>query len=477
MNDAANPFPSPGRLRTRGGRLLLCALAWAMAGCAGLRTPVLDPAPDIPAHWRQGTPAGSAAAPAPAPSPEWWRSFGDARLDTVIGAALARNPDLAIATLRLRQARLRARLAGTDLWPAPGASLQASRRWGLDGQARRDAGELNATVAYELDLWGRLAQLRSAAEWEAQASQADHEAAAIALVATTATLYWRAGLLNERITLSVLSLADARATLELVAARHRAGAAAGLDLAQARQQLADLQAEHTLLEQARTENRHAFAILFDRPPGQAAAEPERLSSAPPPAVEAGLPASLLGRRPDLRQGEARLRRALAEADAVRAGFYPRLTLTGVLGSASADLGSLLRDPTALLGAGVELPFLRWYRIEPAIGVAQAEYEEAVVRYRKTLYTAFAEVEDALAARAQLATRGTRLDQALRAAEQAETLSGVRYRAGATALQPWLDAKHKRRLAQAALAQTRFDRLVATMALYKALGGPAELAAR
>lgn len=451
---------------------LLAAATMAAAACGGLQSPATDPAPLVPRLWRHAGAADAAMPAAAAPLSAWWQTFGDARLDALIEDALATNNDLRIAALRLERARLRSQLVGTNLTPDVDAEGKASRQWNLDGPGRRDQSGITVNVGYEVDLWGRLASLRSAAEWEARATAADHEAATITLIADTARLYWRAGLFNDQIALSDDSLADARRTLELVEARYRAGAVSALDLAQARQQLAGLLAERTSLEQSRTENRHALAILFDRPPEAGAAEPAALPDGPLPRIEAGIPAGVIGRRPDVRQGELRLRRALADVDATRASFYPRLTLTGALGTGSVQLGSLLRDPTALLGVGLTLPFLQWNKAGLTIRVSRNEYEEAVVRYRQSLYLAFAEVENALSDRTRLVTRGERLEEARVAAEQAERLSGVRYRAGATALQPWLDAKERWRTAQVAVVQNRYDRLVNTMTLYKALGGPA-----
>ena len=152
---------------------------------------------------------------------------------------------------------------------------------------------------------------------------------------------------------------DARRIVALVRARYEAGAVSGLDVAQAGQNLASQEAAHTQLLQQRVETRNALAILFDRPPEVAAEEPASLPDAALPAIDAGLPASLLGRRPDLRAAEQRLRGALANVDATRTGFYPALSLTGSLGTSSTALGELLRNPVATLGAGLALPFLQW----------------------------------------------------------------------------------------------------------------------
>jgi outer membrane protein TolC len=134
-----------------------------------------------------------------------------------------------------------------------------------------------------------------------------------------------------------------------------------------------------------------------RPRCSIVAERQRLPEGALPAIKAGLPASLLGRRPDLRAAELRLREYLANVDASRASFYPTFTLTGSLGSSSISLEQVLKNPIATLGAGLTLPFLQWNTARLTVAVSQTSYEEAVVNFRQTLYTALSEVENSLAA--------------------------------------------------------------------------------
>ncbi|MCY1240078.1 Toxin and drug export protein A [compost metagenome] len=206
------------------------------------------------------------------------------------------------------------------------------------------------------------------------------------------------------------------------------------------------------------------------PPDTPREEPSQLPDTALPVIDAGLPASLLGRRPDLRAAEQRLRSSLANVDATRTSFYPVLSLTGSLGAGSNALGEVLKNPVATLGAGLVLPFLQWNTARLTVAVSQTRYEEAVVGFRQSLYTALSEVENTLSSRTQLQDESVKLALALQQAQRAEALSEVRYRAGATALQPVLDAKDKRRAAEVSLAQNRLNQLNATMTLYKALGG-------
>lgn len=440
-----------------------CAAA-LLAGCAGARHDPL-PAVAMPANW-----AAPVAADAPAATRDWWRSFGDPQLDALIDDALRANNDLAIAAIRVYRAQLQAGLVDTNLTPnvTLGANGAVSRT--LDTHQMSRSSGVNGSLSYELDLWGRLAALRDAARWEADATAADLEAARLSLIGTTAALYWQIGYLNRQIALGDANIAYAVRTLALVRSRHTAGAVSGLDLAQAEQSLAAQRAAQTQLIQQRTENRHALAILFDRPPQQRAAEPAALPDAAPPDVAAGLPASLLGRRPDLRAAEFRLRESLAQVDATRTSFYPTFTLTGSAGTTSTSLERVLTNPVGTLGLGLALPFIQWNTMQLQIRVSKSQYEEAVVGFRQRLYTALAEVENALSARVQLEREAEQRALSLAQAQRAERLAAARFAAGATAVQPWLDQQQVLRSAQSADELTRLNRLNNQMKLYRALGG-------
>ncbi|RQR40676.1 efflux transporter outer membrane subunit [Burkholderia sp. Bp9142] len=442
-----------------------CACAAALlAGCTGARHAPL-PVAAMPANWAAPVSAGS-----PAATRDWWRSFGDPQLDALIDDALRANNDLAIAAIRVYRAQLQAGLADTNLTPAVSLGANGAVSRTLDTHRMSRSSGVTGSLSYEIDLWGRLAALRDAARWEADATAADLEAARLSLIGTTASLYWRIGYLNRLIALGDANIAYAVRTLAIVRSRHAAGAVSGLDLAQAEQSVAAQRAAQTQLIQQRTENRHALAILFDRPPQQLAAEPSALPDAAPPEVAAGLPASLLGRRPDLRAAEFRLRESLAQVDATRTSFYPAFTLTGNAGTSSTSLERVLTNPVGTLGLGLALPFIQWNTMQLQIKVSKTQYEEAVVGFRQRLYSALAEVENALSARVQLEREAEQRALSLTQAQRAERLAAAQFAAGATAVQPWLDQQQRLRDAQSADELTRLNRLNNQMTLYRALGG-------
>jgi len=465
MNDTDSFFSAP--LRRACAAAALAAALLSLAGCGALlESDYSPPQAELPARWAQGDAVPSAPA-----AGRWWENFGDARLDGLVELALARNNDLAAAAIRVRRAQLEAGLARDRMFPVLGADGNVGRDETLRGpRVVTRSNSVNLTVSYEADLWGRLARQRDAAQWEALATEEDRQSAALSLIGTTADLYWRIAYINQRLASSRESIAYARRTLDLVRAQYEAGGASGLEVAEARQNLATQQAAHTQLEQQRVESLNGLAILFDGPPERVMADPPALPRGEPPGVRAGVPADVLARRPDLRAAELRLRASLATADATRAGYYPRLSLTGALGSASSSLSTVLQNPVASLGAGLVLPFLQWNEMRLSVRVSETEYEEAVVNFRQALYQALADVENALSARRHYEAQREQLAESLAAARQAESLYEVRYRSGAVPLRDWLDAQERRRSAEVALAENQRDRLLNQVTVYQALGG-------
>lgn len=401
---------------------------------------------------------------------KWWKKFNDPVLDELIDRALSANNDLAAATIKVARARLQSGLADTNLTPSVSVSGSGSISRDLRNSTESQSHSVTGSLSYELDLWGKLAAARDSARWEAEATEVDRQNTALSLIGTTAADYWQVAYLNQRITLSENSIAYAEKTLELVEAKYRAGAVSGLDVAQARQTLVTQRAALTDLIRQRAEARNALAILFDQAPQNSLPERNQLPDGPLPVVEAGLPASLLGRRPDLRAAEFRLREYLANVDQSRASFYPSFTLTGSLGTTSTSLKDVLQNPAATLGAGLVLPFVQWNTMQLTVKISQAKYEEAVVNFRQTLYKALCDVENALSALSQYQAASVSLEASLAFAMRAEQLAEARYRAGASGVQTWLDAQETRRTAETTLAANRLNRLKSVMTLYQALGG-------
>ncbi|RUS66733.1 Toxin and drug export protein A [Saezia sanguinis] len=454
-------------------KLVSLAVAASMTGCSLMHTPYETPAVQTPEQWQYRVQAPSMLQS----NDRWWQLFNDEQLNALVELAFERNNDLAAAALKVRQAQLQAKLAGSDLLPTVTGRLNASGERGIDiSEAWSKGSGTSLSVSYEADLWGSLSSLKNAADWEAMATEADREATALSLAGTVADLYWQLIYLNQRIASTQQSIAYTQKTLELVLAQHAAGAVSILEPTQARQSLLTQQSNLSQLVQQRVETRNALAIIFDMPPTEEGLkailpdEPAFLGYEELPPVQEGVPADVLARRPDLRAAEMRLRESLANVDATRASYYPQLTLTGALGTSSSSLGNLLNNPVATLGAGLLLPFLQFNEMRFNNELAKARYEEAVVNFRQTLYQALVDVENTLSARAQLNIQYALLQQSLTDARKTESIYEERYRAGEVPLKDWLDAQESRRSAEISLAANQLSRLQNQVMLYQALGG-------
>lgn len=441
----------------------------AAAGCMPFTHSAYE-RPDLPTEpqWEQ-TPSPASISKRSTRSGPWWDEFQDADLSALVNRVLSTNANLAAAGIRLRQARMSARLATSQLFPTFGGELSSTASRPLDQRAdwTKSSGA-SLSASWELDLFGRLSAARSAAQWEAAATERDLAATRLALIGTTVSGWWQLAFANERIAIGEQSLAYARKALDLVQLQYRSGAVSRLELRDAEQNVAAQEASQVQLVQGRIEARNALAALLDQ---QVYSGPERqsLPRGELPEIEAGLPSTLLSRRPDLAAAELRLRKSLATADATRASFYPALTLTGALGTTSNALAGFFGNPTASLGAMLALPFLNVDRVRLSTGIARADYEIAVKAFKQGFYDALRDTADALSSRTQLGAQGAALERSYAAARDAEQLYERQYRAGAIPMRAWLDAQERRRSAENSLIGNRINQLNAQVALHQALG--------
>jgi len=452
-------------------------LGSSLVGCAAVvKTPYEQPSIAVPGSFQNNT-ALSKQIYDDVLADQWWTLFKDPQLNTLVEDVLSRNSNLAVAGINLQQARIQARQTQSQQGVRIGdARVSTGRQFSLDGDGDRSTGiSLGYPgLSYELDLFGKLANQTEAARWEARATEQDLQATAQSLIGTTAQLYWQLAYLNERYSVVQQNLATAQKTYDLVRVQYRAGAVSGLDLTQAEQAIQSQQATLSQIEQQRVETRTALAVLMNMPVQQLSIqEPQRLPNIALPAIAAGLPASLLSRRPDLNAAELRLRKALANKDANKASYYPSISLTGSLSTGigtSTSLSDALKNPVATLGAGLTLPFLQWNDMKRDLQVNELEYEKAILQYRQTIYEAFADVENALSNRTELTKQVELQRRNVELAEKTERLTEVRYRNGAVALKNLLDAQETTRNARLSLVQTRQNQYNAYVTLLQALGG-------
>ena len=443
-----------------------------LVGCAAVvKTPYQTPAVQTPSQFQYDK-ATSQQRQQALYADQWWTLFGDAQLNQLVDAVLAKNADLAVAGMTLKQARLQAELAENQQKPRVSSTVSTGHIFDLnDGSDTSSGLSAKAGLSYEVDLFGKLARQTEAKRWEALATEQDLQATAQSLIGTTAKLYWQLAYYNESRTTAEQSLATSQKLYDLVKVQYQAGAVSGLDLTQAEQSVQSQKASLSQIQQSLVETRTAIAVLLHMPVQQLSIdEPQRLPRLALPSIAAGLPADILSRRPDLKAAELRLRESLATKDATTASYYPSISLTGNLGSSSTSLTQLLKNPALTLGASLSLPFLQYNDMKRDLAISQLDYEKAIVQYRQTLYQAFADVENALSARTELSQQVQLQQRNLELAEKVERLTQVRYRYGAVALKTLLDQQETTRTARLTLVNTKQSQYNAYVTLMQALGG-------
>ncbi|MDO9600070.1 MAG: efflux transporter outer membrane subunit [Azoarcus sp.] len=471
---------------------LLLATLLVVAGCS--LTPVYErPAVSTPAAFKEANPAVEAAAAArwktAAPAEDahrgqWWTVFGDDTLNALEAEALAANQDLKAAAARLTQARALEGGARAERLPQVDAGFGPSRQrpspasQGLDADASPAATTLwraQASIGYEVDLFGRVAATVDAAGASTQQNEALLRSVQLALQADVAQAYFLVRELDAEQALFGATVDLRGEALKLVQLRFDAGDIGELDVARARTELASAQSEAHGIARRRAAAEHALATLLGKSPAEFSFAPQPLGRVTV-AVPAGLPSALLERRPDIAAAERAMAAANARIGVARAAFFPRLTLTGALGYESAELGDLLQwsSRTFLLGplAGtvLSLPIFDGGRRQAELDRSRAAYEEDVARYRQTVLTAFREVEDGLAAVRILGDQAGTQDAAVLAAERAAQLSQLQYREGATSFFEVIDADRSVLQQRRVAVQLDGERARSTVALIRALGG-------
>jgi NodT family efflux transporter outer membrane factor (OMF) lipoprotein len=449
---------------------MAASLALGLTGCA-LTSPRLKPDVPLAGAWNEAPPASAAAV-----SPTWWETFGSTELRALVADALAGSPDLAIATERVRQAEAQVRVVGASLFPvlSLGADTSTRRTSGGRGGATTSQGtDVALTASYELDLWGKNRAGVRSAESSLAATRFDRDAARVTLISGVATSYFDVLALRTRLDIARENLAIAERVLQLVSVRARNGAASALDVSRQDATVLSQRAALLPLEQLERQTLAALAVLVGRVPEGFDVQGSAIADLAVPAIDPGLPAELLVRRPDLASAEAQLAAANADVTVARAALLPSIQLTGTAGLASGALLSFVSGgTTAAIGIAASLlqPIFDGGRLRGQKAIAESRERELVETYRKAILSALQDVEAALAGTSRLGQQEALQGDVQTRARESLRLAEVRYRQGADDLLTVLDAQRTLFSAQDQLAQVRLDRLQAAVSLYKALGG-------
>lgn len=390
-------------------------------------------------------------------SPMWWTQVGDAALSDLVQKALAQNISLAIAVKRVEQARTRLAQAEANAWPQAQGQVGASAQKNLSGGAVNRSTSASASVSWEIDLWQRLAAQNQVAQWEAVATEADRQGVAQSLVASVVRGYWQWAYATERVAVAKANLQNARQTLDLLEAQYKAGAISGLARTQGQQvvssQMVSLsQAQATLLDA-----RETLALLMGQAP-QSVTLPSAvaLPLTAPPALKAGLPASVLACRPDVYAAQARLQKAWSQEEATARQWYPALSLTGAVSGSATTVSDVLRDPLGSLSAALTLPFLQWRELARQDTLSQADAEIARLNFHDTLFKALSEADKNMTTQTYLQDQWQAQRALLASAINVERMTRVRYQAGAEPLRVLLDAQNTLRQSELDAAQANVN---------------------
>ncbi len=441
------------------------ALAVLLAGCS-LATPVPQTDVQPPAQWNQ------AADSSVWPEARWWTQYDTPQLSRLMAQARAGNLDLASAATRLLQADAQLRQTGATLLPSVDGSA-SGRRGGNSGDGNVSSG-FNASLnaSYEIDFWGRNRAAVEAAAANLNASRYDLEALAITTDASVARSWFQLVENQARLQLARDNLAAAEQVLNIVEARYRFGADDSLAVSQQRALVAQLRANLPALEQQTLQLRNSLALLLGQGPDFVPGALPAMTDITVPEPGAGLPSELLNRRPDIRASEQHLLAANANLTAARAALYPSIQLTGSYGAQSSALSDLVSNPLNpwSLAAGLTQPIFDGGRLRAQVEISEASQQEALIGYQRAILDALIDADTALGA-LQQARRQYQLQQAATAeSELAFELAQARYKAGAIDLQNLLDTQRSYFQSQDSLVQQRAAWLLATVDLYRALGG-------
>ena len=446
-----------------------------LAGCA-LGPDYQRPAVPVPDTYRD---AGANTAVRSVGDDSWMDVYTDPQLRALIGQALERNLDLKLAVARIDQARALAGEARLSLLPTiyevGGISRTKSAKDSLlPGAPRVSSSEqVSVTVAYELDLWGRLRRTSESARAALLSTEYARHTIETTLVAGVAGAYFNLVGLDSQLEITHRTVRTRAKFVELTRAQQERGYATGLDVATAEAQAAVARANVPDLERRIAQTENALCVLIGDNPHpierqhQGEATPEA-----PPMPAAGLPSQLLERRPDVRAAEEALHAANANVGVAKAALFPTISLTGLAGSLSSPLGELFKSPTAewSVAAGIVQPLLDPQRSLYQLDLANARKREALFGYEKAVQTAFRETADALVAYQKYEEFAREETAQVRALQRAAQIALARYRVGYASYFDVINADRDLFTAELAESQAHVNGLTALATLYQVLGG-------
>jgi multidrug efflux system outer membrane protein len=466
----SNSRPGTSYLRSLAVALfIVLPLAACMVG-PDYRRPDID----VPAGWRLGdTEAGEISNIA------WWDQFEDPILSQLVRTALANNKDLEIATANVDQAAAQYGIVRSAQFPqinanAAGEREHASKTTALGSAAGR--GEfndfaVNLSASFELDIWGRLRRASESARASLLASEQGKGTVVLTVVTSVASGYIQLRSLDRQLEIAQYTSRSLGEAARLQQVRFEEGAVPESDYQQAESQYREAVARVPELEREIAQQENFLNVLLGRNPGPIPRGRD-IDALVFPAVPSGLPATLLERRPDIRQAEQNLVAANANIGVAKAAYYPDISLTALFGSESAQLSDLFKGPSKVwtYGGSILQPIFNAGRIQGQVAQAEAVQRQALYTYEKSIISAFQDVENALIDRTKFGE--IRLEQAknVEALRRFRDLAALRYTEGATIYLEVATAEQSLFNAQLAYVTTQSQLFQSYANLYKAMGG-------
>ena len=452
-----------------------------LAGCAvgpTYRKPMVQP----PSTFRGAGDAAAAPDPNSLADLKWFEVFKDQQLQELIKTALVKNYDLSQAMARVQTARANLGITRSEQFPNVTASAEVttlrnsnSGQFALPAGAKRDrtfGTVLLDLLSFEIDIWGRQRRATEAARADLLGAEETRKAVMTTVVGDVSAAYFNLLELDMELEIAQDTLATRKESLSLIQTRQRGGVATMLDVRQA-EQLVYAAAQtvpdiERLIEQ--TENR--INLLLGKDPGPVARGRSLTEQEQPPDAPAGLPSSLLERRPDIRAAEATLMAATANIGVAKAAYFPQISLTGFLGGQSSQLANLFSGPGGAwnFAPQVSLPIFNAGRVKSGVRFTEAQQRLALTQYQQSIKTAFREVSDALVEYRKVKEIRAQQESLVTTLQDRSRLAYLRYQGGVDTQLNALDADRDLFAAELSLAQTRRNELLALVQLYKALGG-------
>lgn len=444
------------------------------------------PTLETPASWRSGKALPANEPPETLANLAWWTLIEDPVLDGLVAEALTSNRDLKIAAARIDEAAGLLGSTRAQLFPQLGAGLSGSRAQAsqrgvtplpatVDRQNNQYSAALN--VGWEIDLFGRLRRATEASRADLLATEEARRALALSLASTVANSYINLRDLDNQLLIAQRTLQTRIEALRIFDLRYKGGVVSEMELAQVRAEVEVARIAIPTVEQSIAAQENALSVLLGRLPGPIT-RGKTLAEMGLPLPPVSLPASVLTRRPDIRQAEQNLIANNARIGVAKAAYFPNVTLTGLLGGSSVSFSDLFTGPARVwsYGADITLPIFNAGAIAGQVQAAEARQALALEQYRQSIENAFREVDDSLVGGAKsrdiLEARIRQVDALKTYARNAQ----LRYDAGYSAYLEVLDAERSLFGAQINESQARAQALIAATTLYKVLGGGWEASA-